>query len=127
MYTGQPLTQSDYTRSCINTIVLLKMSTKLLETCIENSNKHIIEETVCQVGHLPELYEGARSEKYKLYCTACHCILTCFLPLVYPVSYFCFSFFSFRSSSSCLHLLPLLILSVFPSVTCFITGFLRKV
>ena len=66
MYTGQPLTQSDYTRSCINTIVLLKMSTKLLETCIENSNKHIIEETVCQVGHLPELYEDARSEKYKM-------------------------------------------------------------
>jgi len=66
MYTGRPLTQSDYTRSCINTIVLLKMSTKLLETCIENSNKHIIEETVCQVGHLPELYEDARSEKYKM-------------------------------------------------------------
>jgi len=26
-YTGRPLTQSDYTRSCINTIVLLRMST----------------------------------------------------------------------------------------------------
>jgi hypothetical protein len=25
--------QSDYTRSCINTIVLLMMSTELLETC----------------------------------------------------------------------------------------------
>jgi len=33
-YTGRPLTQSDYTR-CINTIVLLKMSTELLETCRE--------------------------------------------------------------------------------------------
>jgi len=32
-YTGRPLTQSDYTRSCINTIVLLRMSTELLETC----------------------------------------------------------------------------------------------
>jgi len=32
-YTGRPLTQSDYTRSGINTIVLLKMSTKLLKTC----------------------------------------------------------------------------------------------
>jgi len=32
-YTGWPLTQSDYTRSCINTIVLLRMSTELLETC----------------------------------------------------------------------------------------------
>jgi len=30
---GQPLTQSDYTRSCIHTIVLLRMSTQLLETC----------------------------------------------------------------------------------------------
>jgi len=27
------------------------------------SNKHIIEEIVRQVGHLPELYEDARSEK----------------------------------------------------------------
>jgi len=28
---------------------------------------HIIEEIVCQVGHLPELYEDARSKKYKIY------------------------------------------------------------
>jgi len=34
-YTGQPLTHSDYTRSCINTIILQKMSTELLETCRE--------------------------------------------------------------------------------------------
>jgi hypothetical protein len=27
------------------------------------SNKHIIEEIVRQVGHLPELYEDARSKK----------------------------------------------------------------
>jgi len=26
-YTGRPLTHSDYTRSCIHTIVLLRMST----------------------------------------------------------------------------------------------------
>jgi len=32
-YTGRPLTQSDYTRSRIITIVLLKMGTNLLETC----------------------------------------------------------------------------------------------
>jgi len=32
-YTGRPLTQSNYTRRCINTIVLLRMSTELLETC----------------------------------------------------------------------------------------------
>jgi hypothetical protein len=31
----------------------------------EGSNKHIIEETVRQVGYIPELYEDARSEKYK--------------------------------------------------------------
>jgi hypothetical protein len=31
------------------------MSTELFETCVEYSNKHIIEEIVCQVGHLPEL------------------------------------------------------------------------
>jgi hypothetical protein len=28
-------------------------------------NKHITEESVRQVGYLPELYEDARSEKYK--------------------------------------------------------------
>jgi hypothetical protein len=33
LYTGRPLTHSDYTRSCIHTIVLLRMNTKLLETC----------------------------------------------------------------------------------------------
>jgi len=35
LHTGRPLTQSDYTRSCINTIVLLRMSTDLLQTCRE--------------------------------------------------------------------------------------------
>jgi hypothetical protein len=32
---------------------------------VEDSNKHI-EEIVHQVGHLPELYEDAGSEKYKI-------------------------------------------------------------
>jgi hypothetical protein len=32
---------------------------------VEDSNKHVIEETVSQVGHLPELYEDERSEIYK--------------------------------------------------------------
>jgi hypothetical protein len=32
---------------------------------VEDSNKHIIEEIVRQVGYLPELYEDGRSEKYK--------------------------------------------------------------
>jgi hypothetical protein len=31
---------------------------------VEDSNKHVIEEIVRQVGHLPELEEDARSEKY---------------------------------------------------------------
>ena len=54
-YTERPLTQSDYTISCINKIVLLKMSTELLETCnVEDSNKHIIEEILRQVGHFPK-------------------------------------------------------------------------
>jgi len=34
---------------------------------VEDSNKHIIEEIVRQVGNLPELYENARSEKYKIF------------------------------------------------------------
>jgi len=33
LHTGRPLTQNDYTRSCIHTFVLLRMSTELLETC----------------------------------------------------------------------------------------------
>ena len=33
---------------------------------VEDSNKHVIKEIVRQVGHLPELYEDARSEKYKI-------------------------------------------------------------
>jgi hypothetical protein len=37
----------------------------------EDSTKHTIEENVCQVGHLPELYEDARSEKYKILSTSC--------------------------------------------------------
>jgi len=32
-HAGRPLTQINYTRSCVNTIVLLKMSTELLEIC----------------------------------------------------------------------------------------------
>ena len=47
---------------------------------VEDSDKHIIEETVRQVAHLPELYEDARSEKYKkitfvLYGTGMTCSL----------------------------------------------------
>jgi hypothetical protein len=52
LHTVRPVTQSNYTRSCINTIVHLRMSTELLETC--RGLKRIIEETVCQVGDLIE-------------------------------------------------------------------------
>jgi len=34
---------------------------------VEDSNKHIIEEVVCQVGHLSELYKDAWSGKYKIW------------------------------------------------------------
>jgi hypothetical protein len=35
---------------------------------VKDSNKCIIEETVRQVGYLPELYEDAQSEKYLKKC-----------------------------------------------------------
>jgi hypothetical protein len=44
-------------------------SVLVIQYNVEDSNKHIIEEIVRQVGHLPELYEDARSEKYKISCT----------------------------------------------------------
>ena len=62
LHTGRPLTQSDYTRSCIHTTALLRM--RMSSKHVEDSNKHIIEEIVLQVGYLPELYKDARSEKY---------------------------------------------------------------
>jgi len=52
------------------------MSTKLLETCRE-FNKHIIEEIVRQVGYLPELYEDARSEIYKILVRLCCLVDVC--------------------------------------------------
>ena len=49
-------------------IVLIQLSSRgWAHGClkhVEDSNKHIIKETVCQVGHLSELYEDAWSEKY---------------------------------------------------------------
>jgi hypothetical protein len=51
-------------------VVLIQLSSwGWAQSCskhVEDSNKHIIEEIVCQVGHLPELYEDARSDKYKI-------------------------------------------------------------
>jgi hypothetical protein len=32
-----------------------------------DSNKHIVEDIVRQVDYLPELYEDARSKKYKIF------------------------------------------------------------
>jgi len=41
--------------------------------------EHIIEESVCQVGYLPELYKDAQSEKYKiLWCSKVHLLTTHF-------------------------------------------------
>jgi len=33
---------------------------------VEDSNKHIIDEIVHQIGYLPEVYKDAQSEKYKI-------------------------------------------------------------
>jgi len=46
---------------------------------LEDTNKGITEEIVRQVGYLPELYEDARSEKYKILwdSTACYCTKYC--------------------------------------------------
>ena len=57
----RPLTyfQSDYTRSCIHTIVLLRLAHSCSKH-VEDLNKHIIEEIVRQVVYLLELYEDAR-------------------------------------------------------------------
>jgi hypothetical protein len=50
-------------------VVLIQLSswgwTHSCSKHIEDSNKHVIEEIVRQVGHLKELYEDAYSEKYK--------------------------------------------------------------
>jgi hypothetical protein len=51
-------------------VVLIQLSSLgWAQSCskhVEDSNKHIIEEIVRQFGHLPELYEEARTEKYKI-------------------------------------------------------------
>jgi hypothetical protein len=68
LHIKRPLTQSNYTRSCINTIAFWRWA----QSCskhVQDPNKHIIEEIVHQVDHLPELYEDARSEKYKKWIT----------------------------------------------------------
>ena len=54
LHTGQPLTESDYTRCSINTIGLLMMSTCLLETC------RGLKETLCKrtVQELLDLHTG---------------------------------------------------------------------
>jgi hypothetical protein len=52
-------------------VVLIQLSSRrLAQRCskhVEDSNKHIIEETVCQVSHLLEIYQDARSEKHKIH------------------------------------------------------------
>jgi len=57
-------------RVIIPDVVSIQLSSwRWAQSCskhVEDSNKHIIEETVRYVGYLPELYEEARSEKYKI-------------------------------------------------------------
>jgi len=51
-------------------VVLIQLSSwRWAQSCskhVQDSNKHIIEEIVRQICHLPELYEDTRSEKYKI-------------------------------------------------------------
>jgi len=54
---------------CWNWLLIQLSSWGWAQSCskhVEDSNKHIIEEIVRQGGHLPELYQDARSEKYKI-------------------------------------------------------------
>jgi len=57
-------------RVIVPEVVLLQLSSwRWAQSCskhVEDSNKHIIGENVRQVDHLPELYEDAWSEKYKM-------------------------------------------------------------
>jgi hypothetical protein len=45
-------------------VLILRRTAQGCSKNVEDSNKHIIEEVVRQVGYLPELYEDARLEKY---------------------------------------------------------------
>jgi hypothetical protein len=57
-------------RVIIPDVVLIQLSSwGWAHSCskhVVDSNKRIIEETVRQVGHIPKLYEDARSKKYKI-------------------------------------------------------------
>jgi hypothetical protein len=63
LHTGRPLT-----RVIILEVEFIQLpSWGWAQSCskhVEDSNKHIIEEIVRQVGYIPELYEDAWSEKY---------------------------------------------------------------
>jgi hypothetical protein len=63
-------------RVIIPEVVLIQLSSWGWAQCcskhIEDSNKHIIKKIVHQVGNHPELYEDARSEKYKIHLSLLH-------------------------------------------------------
>jgi len=65
LHTGQPFTESDYTRCCINTIDLMLMSTSLFETWGGLKEKHYIKELCVKLVTYRKLYRDARSAKYK--------------------------------------------------------------
>jgi len=78
---GHPACRTATNRVIIPEIVLIQSSSLgWAQSCskhVEDSNKHIIGETVHQVGYLPELYKDAWSEKYYIYIyNSSICLLT---------------------------------------------------
>ena len=66
LHTGRPLTESDYTGCCINTIDPLMMNTCLLETCRGLKYTYYIKELCVHLVTYQRLYQEARSAKYSL-------------------------------------------------------------
>ena len=62
LHTGQPQTQTKYTSCCINTIVLLRMSTELFETCRVFKQTHY--KRNCASSWLPTKNSRQVFEKY---------------------------------------------------------------
>ena len=65
LYTGWPLTESNYTRCCTNTTDLLMMSTCLLETCRGLKWTYYIKGLCVKLVTYQKLCRDAWSVKYK--------------------------------------------------------------
>jgi len=72
-YTGRPLTQSNYTRRCMNTIILLKMSTKLLETCRGFKETYYRRNCASSCSHTRIIRKCTVRKKYINFCLAASC------------------------------------------------------